>query len=297
MNEAVIKRRPTLSRESWTAMARHHREQIEPWVKAFQNRKMTGQKHPVHDFLFEYYRCKRRLIKDWHPPVELRLEGQGAQSFLKSPRYSEDDQGVYLDPTEMKPDETSRMAWIIQLIDNALSKRSQHNCYGLHEWAMLYKEERIRHQDTPLRLDPKEIERLIESHTVRCTHYDAFRFFTKEAQPLNTLQPSQEERINNEQFGCIHFNMDLFKWCYKLHPWISSELLVKCFILATEARELDMRASPYDLQHYELTPIFIETAEGRAQYQVLQMQIANKGRALARLFLDECCKVMAGSNH
>lgn len=258
---------------------------------------MTGKNHPVYDFLFEYYRCKRRLITDWHPPVEVHLEGQDAQMFLKCPRYSEDRLGVYLDITTIKPDETSRMAWVVQLIENALSKRSQHNCYGLHEWALVYKEERIRHQDTPLRMDREAIERLLESQTVRCTHYDAFRFFTKEAQPLNTLQPSREERLNDEQFGCIHFNMDLFKWCYKLTPWISSELALRCFFLATEARELDMRASPYDLHAYGLTSIFIETAEGRAHYQVLQKQISTKGRMLAKLLLNECCKVIACSSH
>ena len=41
--------------------------------------------------------------------------------------------------------------------------------------------------------------------------------------------------------------MDLYKWCYKLGPLIESELLMDCLELAADARELDMRASPYDL--------------------------------------------------
>ncbi len=278
-------------------MEREHNRQIEPWITAFQTRKMTGQSHPVHDFLFDYYQCKRRIIREWHPPVEFVLEGENTFRFIKTHLYTQEERGVFLDITKISLEEVSRMKWIISLLKNALQRRSQHNCFGLHEWAMVYKEERIRHQNTPLRLNQEEIENLIYSQTVRCTHYDAFRFFTKEARPLNTLQPTRDQRLNDEQFGCIHFNMDLFKWCYKLSPWISSELLLKCFLLAVEARELDMRASPYDLQSFGLPPIYIETPQGRTDYQDLQKRIGDKGRELTHLFLDECCKVLAGAGH
>ena len=41
--------------------------------------------------------------------------------------------------------------------------------------------------------------------------------------------------------------MDLYKWAYKLGPLVESELVMDCLELAADARELDMRASPYDL--------------------------------------------------
>ena len=50
-----------------------------------------------------------------------------------------------------------------------------------------------------------------------------------------------------EQPGCLHATMDLYKWAYKLSPATPSELLADCFALAADVRELDMRASPYDL--------------------------------------------------
>ena len=41
--------------------------------------------------------------------------------------------------------------------------------------------------------------------------------------------------------------MDLFKYAYQLYPFISSELLRECLLLAISARKIDMRASPYDV--------------------------------------------------
>ncbi len=48
-----------------------------------------------------------------------------------------------------------------------------------------------------------------------------------------------------------------------------------CLELAADARELDMRASPYDLRDYGFDPIAIETPAGRAEYVRVQQRIAN----------------------
>ena len=44
------------------------------------------------------------------------------------------------------------------------------------------------------------------------------------------------------------------------------ELIADCFALAAEIREMDMRASPYDLAELGYAPIAIETPAGRAEY-------------------------------
>lgn len=41
--------------------------------------------------------------------------------------------------------------------------------------------------------------------------------------------------------------MDLFKYAYQLYPFVSSDLLRECLVLAVTARKIDMRASPYDV--------------------------------------------------
>ena len=58
--------------------------------------------------------------------------------------------------------------------------------------------------------------------------------------------------------------MDLYKWAYKLAPATPGELLADCFALAADVRELDMRASPYDLADLGYAPVPIETPAGRA---------------------------------
>jgi hypothetical protein len=67
--------------------------------------------------------------------------------------------------------------------------------------------------------------------------------------------------------------MDLYKWCYKISPFIAGELLRDSFLLAWDARQLDMRASPYDLREFSLEPIPLELPSGREQYVVLQREL------------------------
>jgi hypothetical protein len=100
------------------------------------------------------------------------------------------------------------------------------------------------------------------------------RLFAAEARPLNRLQPTLESRVALEQPGCVHANMDLYKWAAKSMPWVGSELLLDCFELAIRLRDLDMRASPYDLSAWGCEPVRIETAEGRRIYEAEQRRLA-----------------------
>jgi hypothetical protein len=146
---------------------------------------------------------------------------------------------------------------------------------------MVYRGKEVRHEKTtPLRLPQSEIDALVESRAICCSHHDAFRFFANEARPMNRLQPTLESRVSLEQPGCVHANMDLYKWAAKAMPWIGSELLLDCFELAMELRDLDMRASPYDLKAWGREPICIETADGRRLYEVEQRRLAAEAALL-----------------
>ena len=74
--------------------------------------------------------------------------------------------------------------------------------------------------------------------------------------------------------------MDLYKWAYKSSPWISSELLREALFFAVEAREIDMRAAPYDLSEWGYEPIQIETSQGRREYEREQTALYKKGKKL-----------------
>ena len=64
-------------------------------------------------------------------------------------------------------------------------------CFGLHEWAMVYREGEHRHP-VPLRLGQAGTDDVVETHKIRCTHIDAFRFFTPDAAPRNRCDPTRE---------------------------------------------------------------------------------------------------------
>jgi hypothetical protein len=123
---------------------------------------------------------------------------------------------------------------------------------------------------------------------LRCSHFDAFRFFSAEAAPRNAGAPSRATQQDWEQPGCLHANMDLYKWSYKLSPLIDSEMLLDCLELAAAAREIDMRASPYDLSGYGYTPIPVENAAGRAEYVRRQKAIATRAEPLRAGLLARC---------
>jgi hypothetical protein len=127
------------------------------------------------------------------------------------------------------------------------SRRANYRCFGLHEWAMVYRAETVRHGAWPLRLGQAGTNRVVETHRIGCSHFDAYRFFTPAAAPRNGLRPTRESQPMLEQPGCLHASMDLYKWAYKLQPLTPSELVADCFALARDIRMLDMQASPYDL--------------------------------------------------
>ncbi len=54
----------------------------------------------------------------------------------------------------------------------------------------------------PLRLCDEEIAAFVESQPIRCSHYDAFRFFTPAARSFNLLYPDADSRAEMEQPGC-----------------------------------------------------------------------------------------------
>lgn len=276
-----------LGPEQWQARAAAHQARVEPWIREHQQRRAAGTKHPVWDFLFEYYRVKRHILAAWHPPLGVAVTGPGSDQWLRFAEFARTPSGVQLQPCLDDARLRERFRWVRTLLERALERDAQFSCFGLHEWAMVYRTEHIRHATTPLRVSPAEVADVVESQPIRCSHLDAYRFFTEAARPLNQLQPSQDTRHTFEQFGCVHFNMDLYKWCAKLHPWVSSELTADCFALAREARVLDMRASPYDVRAYGHSPICIETPEGRRAYQHQQQALSLKGRALAQRLLAE----------
>ncbi len=266
-----------LSKSAWQTLATAHRQSMSQWTEPFRARRRIGQSHPIHDFLFIYYQYSPAKLEQWHPGAGIQLcDGEEFSNSVAPAQYSTVDGKTFCDPNLMDAKTLSRLRWTAELLQQTENRKPNFSCLGLHEWAMVYRGDEIRHEKTtPLRLPQSEIDALVESRPLTCSHFDAFRFFAIQAQPLNQVQPTLEDRVSLEQPACIHANMDLYKWAFKSMPWIGSDLLKRCFDMAMCAREIDMRASPYDLNEYGCyEPIKVETPQGRAQYEQEQRKIA-----------------------
>ncbi len=287
-----------LSREQWLERAAAHHERVAAHADAFVERRSREAKHPVHDFLFTYYSFPPAKLKQWVPPFGVSIECTDAdleaRPWLQSERFIRQEGLLRLNEHRLTSREREFAAWVAMLCERILGRAGRFACFGLHEWAMVYRQpaEQVRHQAFELRLSPEELVAFVESQPVCCSHYDAFRFFTPAARPLNVLQPTLETRPDLEQPACLHANMDLYKWSSKLWPWTGSDLIGECFELALAGRDLDMRASPYDLRDLGYEPVRIETVEGRARYEKEQRDLAARA-AVVRQKLQLCCESLA----
>ncbi len=271
-----------LDEAAWHAIRDAHAARMAVWTRPHQARRSRGEKHPVLDFLFTYYSHRPAHLERWHPGPGVTLAGESARDYLRWPAYVPTADGVTLD-LDSVPDTRVRTARFIHSLLSATATRAPRlGCFGLHEWAMVYRqpEGEIRHVDWPLRLGADGTDAVVEAQTIKCSHFDAFRFFTEPARTRNTLSPTREGQLELEQPGCLHATMDLFKWAYKLDPYTPSDLVADCFDLASRVRETDMRASPYDLSTLGYPPIRIETEQGRAEYARTQAEFVRDAEPL-----------------
>ncbi len=283
-----------LTRTEWQERRTAHLARVSALADAFVERRSFGVKHPVDDFLFTYYNASPSKLKQWVPALGVRIEVTSDDleecPWLREARYIFEDDTVRLNEADLRPQTRGLAAWIAQLCRNVLARPPRFRCFGLHEWAMVYQRsaEQMRHEVYDLRLPAEELARFVESQAICCSHYDAYRFFTPGALGMNLLQPTLETRLEFEQGGCLHTNMDLYKWASKLLPWIGSDLVGECFAHAAAGRQLDMRASPYDLSEIGYEPVRIETAEGREIYEMEQRKLAEWATPLRGRLLVAC---------
>jgi hypothetical protein len=202
---------------------------------------------------------------------------------------------VALDLTRLPAHRRQFVTWLRSMLGSMQTRPAFFGCYGLHEWAMVYRQtsDQIRHNSYPLRFAPAELAHVVETSAICCSHFDAFRFFTPPSQPLNKLQPTRTDVTQLEQRGCLHANMDLYKWAFKLAPFSPAELIADCFQLARDIREVDMRASPYDLRALGFAAIPIETPRGRAEYEQHQRAFAIRGEPLRARLIALCERLLS----
>jgi hypothetical protein len=281
-----LRDRVRLEEADWHARTAAHEERVDGLLGDHLDRRRRGVKHPVHDFLFTYYSFRPAQLRRWSPGfgVVCLTTRQGASSGTRAAPAE-----VTVDDLEARRDLVANTHALLA----ATAARQPHlGCLGLHEWAMVYRSEEVRHSAYPLRLGPDGTDEVVESHRIACSHFDAYRFFTEPARPRNALAPAAHDRVTFEQPGCLHAGMDLYKHAFRLWPLVPSELVVDCFELAGDIRVLDMRASPYDLSDLGYEPVRIETLEGKREYAAAQRDFAERGVPLRERLVGECERLL-----
>ena len=231
-----------LPAEAWRERAAGHAERVDRYLAPHLARRQTHAKHPVFDYLFTYYSYRPAQLRRWHPGHGTRLLDAEEYAGLKG--YDDGTVG-----SSYVASQRPLVEALHRLLTATAGRTANFGCFGLHEWAMVYRlaEDETRHADWPLRLGPAGTDAVVLDHRIACSHFDAYRFFTDPARPLNTLSPGRDDRPSYEQPACLHAGMDLYKHAFRLSPMVSSDLVADCFELAWDIRVLDMRASPYDL--------------------------------------------------
>ncbi|PSK89180.1 hypothetical protein CLV63_12753 [Murinocardiopsis flavida] len=293
-----------LAPEQWRAREARHHERTDSLLADHLRRRSAGVAHPVEDFLFSYYSHKPAHLRRWHPgPGTVLLDAPPERTRERWHREvrtcDAEPPGAVLDTGAFLERRGPTVEFVAALLRATNSRPAHLGCFGLHEWAMVYRlgPEDVRHASVPLRLGAEGTDRVVDTHTIRCSHYDAYRFFTPEAHGRNRLRPTREGQPEQEQPGCLHAGMDVYKWAYKLAPAVPGELVLDSFELARDIRALDMRASPYELRAYGYDPVPIETPEGKAAYIEAQRGFTERAKGLRERLLRVCDALLGTAPH
>lgn len=283
----------------WVLEASQHREKLVkklfPPGHSLKVQRHAVREHPIYNFLHRYYRYSTSDLLAYSPGLNVTLscaaeddihvrEWLHPRFLYRDTKHNTASYSLEILRKSLTADKRLGREDLKHSLNVLISSNSRppfFGCFGYHEWAMLYSGGEParqnngpgamkKHQNLQLRLSQKQIDDVVESGPIRCTHYDAWRFFQPRAQTFNVANPlTRQNQSQYEQPGCIHANMDLFKYAYHLYPIVSSSLLHRALDIAIAARKMDMRASPYDCSEFEECqdgPILVETKEGRAQY-------------------------------
>jgi len=316
---------------TWHAEARLHREAVGSILQLVGHSDPNALKlnltDPISNFICDYYRVKPRRLLAWSPgplvglsqPFEsestrsLVLRGNSRHGVARDLLFATGASDVHdvgmFDPKHI-PLATLDAFFLDRSILVATELRVPiFSCFGLHEWAILYHPpgtpEPVRHQerdnpDLHLRVSQEIINGVVEGKIpiskdtlpLRCTHFDAIRFFHPEARPHNTVvpEPNRSTQVLNEQPGCVHSHMDLLFYALRLGPFIPSDLFRDCLQCAMDSRAVDVRATPYAVDD----PICVETVAGRKEYARAQEGLFEKAKPVRRRLIEAYAPILGG---
>ena len=168
---------PVLDATAWQPLAAAHAQRADAFTAGRRERRSRQQKHAIEDFLFEYYPVTPAALRRWHPGVGVALDASAPHAGWRW--YGTAGGTVTLDVDTFLADRGDAVRFIHGLLTATLGRPALTGCFGLHEWAMVYRETDEHRHPLPLRLGAAGTDAVVETHKIRCTHFDAYRFFPR----------------------------------------------------------------------------------------------------------------------
>ena len=139
----------TMTKVEWQPLADAHAAQVDAWSEGRRTRR--GMRHPIDDFLWDYYSHRPAHLRRWHPGTGIALEA--AAEHATWPHYVTEDGVTFANPNAVQ-ERRHTFEWIRELLVRTRERQSTFACFGLHEWAMVYglEQHEVRHEQAPLRL-------------------------------------------------------------------------------------------------------------------------------------------------
>ena len=155
-------------------------------------------------------------------------------------------------------------------------------------WSTGSRPSEVRHADWPLRLGADGHRRGRGAHRIRCSHFDAFRFFTAAGPAAATpCSPTRDDRpdvraagLPARRHGPLQVGLQaqprwcLASWSPTASSWPATSASSTC-----ARRRTTCASSGYE-------PVRIETAEGKAEYVAAQRAFAERAQALRARLVD-----------
>ena len=229
--------RRELARPQWQALEAAHAARVDDATAAHRERRADGRTHPVEDFLFRYYNNSPARLRRWHPGAGVALRDAADLPRATWTHYRVVGDSVEVDVAGFLAARGSAVTFVRELLSATVSRPAQLGCFGLHEWAMVHgiPADDVRHAGWPLRLGSAGTDAVVERHGIRCSHFDAYRFFTDSARPGTRCAPPGTARWRwSSRAACTPAWTSSRSRAFKLTPLVPSDLVGDAFELARE---------------------------------------------------------------
>src|SRR5581483_4243814 len=112
---------PRIPREIWQPTRAAYLARVRPWADDRLRRMSRQEKHPVHDFLFEYYSFRPAHLCRWTPGFGVVLE-DATRADVPWAEFVESDTGLSLPAAAFPGHRIAYLRWAVQYLEVTLRR-------------------------------------------------------------------------------------------------------------------------------------------------------------------------------